>query len=89
MSSIDMTPTPEGFGRIAETFADTILRDVKRGRIAADADLIAEIVKVSAMLARNGHDEILAGLVRGIALTGRYAQETMDRETAASKGGTL
>ena len=62
--TIDMTPNPAGWAAIANTFADSIIRDVRRSRRADSEKLMIELVKIAADLGRRGEDEALRSVLR-------------------------
>lgn len=49
--TIDITPTDEGFARIAEMFAMQILADVRKARVEDDRHLLQSLIETVAYLA--------------------------------------
>ena len=61
-----LKPTDEGFATIAARFFDQVIADVKQPRRKSDSELLIEAIKIVAMLGRNGQDQLLWNLIRGI-----------------------
>jgi hypothetical protein len=63
---INIAPSDEAFAVIAARFADQIITDVRKARKVDDAILLIEVIKVVALLGRNGRGDLLRSLIAGI-----------------------
>lgn len=62
MTEIDLTPTDEGYGRIARRMSEDILADVKQSRKSADRALLVQLVKIAGHL-RVNDPRVMARLI--------------------------
>jgi len=58
-TTIDLTPTAEGFANIVKVLSNSILADVKLGRAAAVETQLESIIETVAYLTRIGRDDLI------------------------------
>lgn len=66
MTTIDLTPTPEGYGNIVLTFAESILGDVRKARQTDSRALMASLIQNVAYLGAINRGDLIAQLVKRI-----------------------